>query len=84
MKYLVTPFLYVLIFPKLFAPGHNGPSKFSRMGNLAAIIDHNAQAAQRSAAAQIDPDQILHHYRRILRMLEESGGEETTMECTHQ
>jgi len=32
---------------KLFAPAH-GPSRFSRLDNIASITDHNAQAAQRT------------------------------------
>lgn len=79
-----SPSSHVLMPSKLFAPGYSGPSKFSRMGNLTAVTDRNALAARRTAARRTNPAQILLHYQRVLRMLEDDDVEDGTTQCTNQ
>jgi hypothetical protein len=45
------------------------------MNYLAAITDRNASAARQTAFGRMDPAQILLHYQRVLRLLEEEEGD---------
>ena len=54
------------------------------MGNLTAVTDRNALAARRTAARRTNPAQILLHYQRVLRMLEDDDVEDGTTQCTNQ
>jgi len=74
---------------KLFAPTH-GPSRFSRLDNMAAITDRNAHSSRRPTGG-IDMSLVhfLIHYSRTRRIRRENGGEDEESsgdpsQCTNQ
>jgi len=73
---------------KLFAPAH-GPSRFSRLDNIASITDRNAQATHRtSRGIHMDLTRYILHFDRARRLLGENRAEDDESEepsqCTNQ